>query len=136
MTDTVKVISAPERIYLQIGDVGLPAEVDFGELHEVTWCADRQFDTDIAYVRVDAAASDPARDQLPDALRDPRVVNMSVLMVRMISALRRMKEWQNLAGDATDYLTAIGVSKTYTLSAQSSQALPQSSPSDEKGASQ
>lgn len=135
LTDPVKVINAPEWIYLQIGDVGLPAEVDFGELHEVTWCADRQFDTDIAYVRFDALASVPAQ-QLADALKDPRVVKMSVLMARMISALRRMKEWENLAGDATNYLTEIGVNKTYTLSAHSSHTLPQSSPNDEKGASQ
>ena len=53
MSDDVKVINAPERIWLQIGDDFETDEVDFDELDGVTWCADSQFETDIAYVRAD-----------------------------------------------------------------------------------
>lgn len=45
--------TAPERIYLVVGDV--PENADFQYLSDVTWCADSQFDTDIEYVRTDIA---------------------------------------------------------------------------------
>jgi hypothetical protein len=54
MTDDMKVINAPDRIYLQIGDDVDPGEVDFSALQEVTWRADNIHGTDIAYVRADA----------------------------------------------------------------------------------
>jgi hypothetical protein len=54
VTDDVKVINAPDRVYLQIGDDFDPGEVDFSGLQEVTWCADNIHETDIAYVRADA----------------------------------------------------------------------------------
>jgi hypothetical protein len=54
MSEDLKVINAPERIYLQIGDDFDPGEVDFSALHEVTWCADNIHGTDIAYVRAAA----------------------------------------------------------------------------------
>ena len=42
---------APERIYLQHDpeNTGEP----FNDAHEITWCRDRIFDTDIEYVRSD-----------------------------------------------------------------------------------
>lgn len=61
MTDDVKVINVPERIYLQIGDDFDPGEVDFSELQEVTWCADDIHGTDIAYVRAGALEAANAR---------------------------------------------------------------------------
>ena len=48
MDATIK--NAPERIYLCLGE-GLPGEeIEFHELHEVTWCADKQDANDIEYV--------------------------------------------------------------------------------------
>lgn len=51
----VKRIShAPERIFLQIGEDELDndtADVDFH--HDVTWCWERIFQSDIEYVRID-----------------------------------------------------------------------------------
>ena len=42
--------NTPERIYLQIGD---EYEIkDFNEAEEVSWCADKIYDSDIEYVRV------------------------------------------------------------------------------------
>jgi hypothetical protein len=61
MSADVKVINAPERIYLQIGDDFLPGEVDFGDLQEMTWCADNIHGTDITYVRADALETANAR---------------------------------------------------------------------------
>jgi len=48
------VTGAPERIFLVIGELDGP--VRFGDLAEVTWSEDRQFDADIEYVRAQPAA--------------------------------------------------------------------------------
>jgi hypothetical protein len=61
MSDDMKVINAPDRIYLQIGDDFDPGEVDFSALQEVTWRADNIHGTDIAYVRADALEAASAR---------------------------------------------------------------------------
>jgi hypothetical protein len=61
VSDDFKVINAPERIYLQIGDDFDPGEVDFSALQEVTWCADNIHGTDIAYLRADALEAANAR---------------------------------------------------------------------------
>ena len=42
----------PEKIYLQIGD-DCPDDIDFKDLHEVTWCVDKINDNDIEYMRVE-----------------------------------------------------------------------------------
>lgn len=41
----------PDKIYLQIG-ADTPKDVDFKDLDEVTWCADKISENDIEYVRV------------------------------------------------------------------------------------
>lgn len=40
----------PERIYLNLGD-GVPENVDFRDLEEVTWSEEKVNDTDVEYVR-------------------------------------------------------------------------------------
>ena len=40
--------NVPEKIYLQIGE-DCPDDVDFYELSEITWCADKIHDNDIEY---------------------------------------------------------------------------------------
>jgi hypothetical protein len=52
MTEETKIINAPDRIWLQIGDDFEPGEVDFAALEGVTWCQDNIHGTDIEYVRV------------------------------------------------------------------------------------
>lgn len=52
MTEETKIINAPERIWLQVGDDFEPGDVDFNSLSEVTWCQDNVHSTDIEYVRV------------------------------------------------------------------------------------
>lgn len=42
--------NVPERIYLNIGD-GVPNDVDFRDLEEVTWSDERINDSDIQFVR-------------------------------------------------------------------------------------
>ncbi|MEI7297335.1 hypothetical protein WCQ02_34860 [Paraburkholderia tropica] len=57
MDTTIK--NAPPRIFLNLGD-GLPSEeIDFASLHEVTWCADKQYANDVEYV-IAAFPSDAA----------------------------------------------------------------------------
>jgi hypothetical protein len=43
-----KIINAPKKIYLNIGDV-FEKEVDFGSFSEVTWCQDKISPNDIEY---------------------------------------------------------------------------------------
>jgi hypothetical protein len=47
-------MTAPQRIYLQVGPDCTPEELPRVEWSEVSWCADRVFDSDIEYVRADA----------------------------------------------------------------------------------
>ncbi|MDN7683069.1 hypothetical protein [Burkholderia cenocepacia] len=68
-----------------------------------------------------------------DLTRDPRVTKMATFMFRMVSALRRTAEWKGLAGEALEYLTEIGVNKTYRIASRSSNAAvaqPQSADTD------
>lgn len=49
-----RISHAPERIWLQIGDDELDNDtegVDFH--HDVSWCWEKIFDSDIEYVRID-----------------------------------------------------------------------------------
>lgn len=65
------VTGAPERIFLVMGELDGP--VRFGDLAEVTWSEDRQFDADIEYVRAQPVATTvPASDEPPflQRLRD------------------------------------------------------------------
>jgi hypothetical protein len=68
-------LNPPERIYLQVGDIDDTCE--FNECYmsgEVTWCHDKQFDTDIEYRLVkrsrkkNVAPSVTKRPPLSDAL--------------------------------------------------------------------
>lgn len=45
-----KCTGAPERIWLVVGDIDVDCK--WGDLDEVTWCAEKQFDADIEYVHV------------------------------------------------------------------------------------
>jgi hypothetical protein len=62
--EETKIINAPERIWLQVGDDFEPGEVDFSGLEGVTWCQDNISDTDIEYVRSDRVASAVVPDSL------------------------------------------------------------------------
>lgn len=49
--------NAPPRIYLNLGNLP-PGEFEFANLHEVSWCADKQGDNDVEYVLVARVALD------------------------------------------------------------------------------
>lgn len=53
-----KITGVPERIYLEIGE---DADGDFDDFREVTWCRDKQFNTDIEYVLASKLASAESR---------------------------------------------------------------------------
>ena len=42
--------NAPKRIYLQVGDIPTD-DIDFKDLHEVSWCEDKINDNDLCYIR-------------------------------------------------------------------------------------
>lgn len=46
---TLEMNNLPKRIFLQVGDLE-DSNIEFSELHEVTWSADRIYDTDIEYI--------------------------------------------------------------------------------------
>ena len=52
MNDATKIINAPERIWLQVGDDFDPGEIDFNALIEVTWCQDKIGEFDVEYARI------------------------------------------------------------------------------------
>ena len=62
-----KVLNAPDRIYLQAGD--LIDDVLFGEMAEVTWCQDPVGDHDVPYVRADLHAALEAEVERLQAVR-------------------------------------------------------------------
>jgi hypothetical protein len=46
----IKALNPPERIFLQVGDIEQTCEFSECESSgEVTWCADKQWETDIEY---------------------------------------------------------------------------------------
>lgn len=45
----------PKRIYLQVGDLE-DSNIDFAELRDVTWSAERIYDTDIEYILMPSKA--------------------------------------------------------------------------------
>lgn len=57
-----KVLNAPKRIWLNVGELE-GEDVDFLDLHEVTWADQSMFRGDIAYVREDALAEQKAEQQ-------------------------------------------------------------------------
>lgn len=52
--------NAPPRIYLNLGNLP-PGEFEFANLHEVSWCADKQDVSDIEYVLAALAPASAAR---------------------------------------------------------------------------
>lgn len=53
----VYVVTAPERIYLQVADDAYYAEDPFPAEEEVTWCADSVMELEVSYVREDLHAA-------------------------------------------------------------------------------
>lgn len=51
------VLTAPERIWLQVSDQEYDKDVDFPIDSEVTWCQDSVLDCEVAYIRDDLAES-------------------------------------------------------------------------------
>lgn len=55
MTLPKVVLTAPERIWLQVSDQEYDKDVDFPIDSEVTWCQDSVVETEVEYVRKDLA---------------------------------------------------------------------------------
>lgn len=53
--------TAPDRIWLQVGDDAGREEAFPGDDVDVTWCRDHVFDSDVEYVRADRAQWPPPR---------------------------------------------------------------------------
>lgn len=49
---TFKANNAPDKIYLQVGDIERDCEFSEVSIEDVTWHSERIFDTDIEYRRV------------------------------------------------------------------------------------
>ena len=64
-----RVAQAPERIFLQVGD--LDADVVFSdlELSEISWCSESIYDTDIEYRRIRTKPHKRAKKMALDAER-------------------------------------------------------------------
>ena len=71
-----KCTNAPARIYLIVGDI--ERDCLFGECNEVTWCTEKQYDADIAYVREPTEALAGAAHE-PSAVSDVSPINVSVI---------------------------------------------------------
>ena len=56
----------PKRIFLQVGDLE-GSNIDFAELGDVTWSADRIFGTDIEYILKPAKAKKSVREMAKEA---------------------------------------------------------------------
>ncbi|MBU9439113.1 hypothetical protein KTE91_28950 [Burkholderia multivorans] len=78
--------NAPQRIYLNVGDLP-PGEFEFASLHEVSWCADKQGDSDIEYALVGLAPSSGQEAGKAPSLDGPLERPFSDVMAE-ISAVR------------------------------------------------
>ena len=62
----LKMKNIPKRIFLQVGDLE-DSNIDFAELRDVTWSAERIYDTDIEYILKHAKAKKSARQMAKEA---------------------------------------------------------------------
>ena len=62
----LKMNNIPKRIFLQVGDLE-DKNIDFDELRDVTWSADRIYDTDIEYILKPAKAKKSVREMAKEA---------------------------------------------------------------------
>ena len=49
ITNDIKMNNIPKRIFLNVGDLE-DSNIDFAELRDVTWSAERIYDTDVEYI--------------------------------------------------------------------------------------
>lgn len=71
MNEVRKWPDAPNRIYLNVCDE-CSCDAKFMEHCEVTWCKDRQFESDIEYVRADAQPAVAVNKDLAKAIHYPQ----------------------------------------------------------------
>lgn len=56
----------PKRIFLQVGDLE-DSNIDFAELRDVTWSAERIYDTDVEYILKPSKAKKSVRKMAKEA---------------------------------------------------------------------
>ena len=59
-------MNLPKKIFLQVGDLE-DSNIDFAELHDVTWSAERIFETDIEYILKPAKAKKSVKQMAKEA---------------------------------------------------------------------
>lgn len=94
------ITNAPQRIYLNVGDLS-PGEHEFKNLHEITWCADRQNAGDIEYVLavpVTDAAIEPTAPA-KDGERAARAIRLLEIAEPILEAAAAGKAVSIAAGD-------------------------------------
>ena len=65
-TNDIKMNNIPKRIFLQVGDLE-DSNIDFAELRDVTWSAERIYKTDIEYIIKPAKAKKTVEQMAKEA---------------------------------------------------------------------
>ena len=79
-TNDIKMNNIPKRIFLQVGDLE-DSNIDFAELRDVTWSAERIYKTDIEYIIKPAKAKKTVEQMAKEANgRSMACVNCSLFM--------------------------------------------------------
>lgn len=65
-TNDIKMNNIPKRIFLQVGEEE-DSNIDFAELRDVTWSAERIYDTDVEYILNPAKAKKSVNQMAKEA---------------------------------------------------------------------
>ena len=84
VSDPVAIPTAPEKIWLNIGDTDL-AEIkennwQWNELSEITWCQDKIDQCDIPYIRADLAYTSPPNQSAKIAELEAEIARLNAII--------------------------------------------------------
>lgn len=110
VTETIR--TAPERIWLQVGDQSSDGDYPFPEHHdEVTWCADSVVACEVPYVRADLAAAIPA-PVVPEGWKivplEPEGEQWGGLARAIIFWMRSYQSNEHTPATLEDFITRLG----------------------------
>ncbi|WP_042062799.1 hypothetical protein [Aeromonas allosaccharophila] len=110
ITETIR--TAPERIWLQVGDQSGDGDYRFPEHHdEVTWCADSVVACEVPYVRADLAAAIPA-PVVPEGWKivplEPEGEQWGGLARAIIFWMRSYQSNEHTPATLEDFITRLG----------------------------
>jgi hypothetical protein len=101
--------TAPKRIWLVIGE-DAPAEANFTECSEVTWCEDQIDTNSIAYVRADLATPAPSVPLGGGEERDALIERVDAMLGDVYHCTRAWSAWQVGTMSEHDFTEARGSS--------------------------